>query len=275
MTGVRIDEDGGIAHLVLERGRGNAMDPALLAAIESALDRLTRDGAPPVVLGSASGSFCTGLDLVHAAGLDREGMRALMTSFHRALRATFAYDGPMVAALGGHALAGGALLALCADARLMARGRARFGVHGVQLGVVYPDVAITVVRHVLSPRDRSRLLYEGRLVADGAALARGWVDELVDPEHLLERARSRARELAGPSPQAFRETKTHLRGPALEALAAIDDDGMDRWLDRWFADDTRQRLDRALLALRERSGPRPGEDPGHADRGAGPTEDER
>lgn len=253
---IQTGSDGAV-DLVLRAGRGNAMDPELLGAIEAAFAGL--DGAP-VVLRSAGRTFCTGLDLVVAASLDRDGMRDLMTAFHRALRAVFAYRGPVVAAIGGHALAGGALLALCADVRVMATGSGRFGVHGVQLGVVYPDAVIEVLRHQLPVRASEHLLYEGRLHDDATAHARGWIDERVGSDLLLERARQRAAERAT---AAFAQTKARVRAPAVAALATIDEDGMERWLDRWFADDTAARRAQALRALQEREGHRPGEDPAH------------
>lgn len=255
-----------LAEVVLRGGRGNAMDGVLLDEIERAFAGLDRR---PVVLRAASGAFCTGLDLIDASTRDRDGMRDLMTGFHRALRAAFAYPGPVVAAIGGHALAGGALLAFCADVRIMARGGGRFGVHGVQLGVVYPDVVIAVLRHQLDASARQRLLYEGRLHDDAFALAAGWIDDGVDADALEERARAVARSLHGP---AFAPTKTRLRAPTVQALATIDDDGMERWLDRWFAPDTTAKREQALRALRDRRGHRPGEDPAHH---GTPREDDR
>ena len=253
----------GVVEVVLVRGRGNALDGVLLGELERAFRDLGGDAAPPVVVRAEGASFCTGLDLEDAASRDREGMREFMTAFHRALGAAFAHPAPTIAAIGGHALAGGALLAFCADARLMARGAGRFGVHGVQLGVAYPDVAVEVLRHQLAPRPRQRLLYEGRLHTDAGAYELGWIDELVESDRLKQCARERARALNAPSARAFAATKGRLRRPAIERMRSIDRDGMDRWLDRWFAADTTVRRGEALAALRERRGTRPGEDPAH------------
>ncbi len=252
-----------VVELVLVRGRGNALDASLLGEIERGFDELAANGSPPVVLRARGASFCTGLDLEDASGRDRGGMRELMGAFHRALTAVFAYPAPTVAAIGGHALAGGALLAFGADARIMAHGAGRFGVHGVQIGVAYPDVAVEILRHQLPARARQRLLYEGRLHTDAGALELGWIDELVEERHLAERAREIARALNVPSAPAFTATKTRLRRPATERLRTIDPEGMERWLDRWFAPDTAARREHALAALLERRGHRPGEDPAH------------
>ncbi|HKK71564.1 MAG TPA: enoyl-CoA hydratase/isomerase family protein [Candidatus Krumholzibacteria bacterium] len=253
----------GVVELILVRGRGNALDGVLLRELERVFDDLDGDAAPPVVIRAEGTSFCTGLDLEDAARHDRGGMRELMIAFHRALAAAFAHPAPTIAAIGGHALAGGALLAFCADVRLMAHGAGRFGVHGVQLGVAYPDAAVEVLRHQLAPRPRQSLLYEGRLHTDAGAYELGWIDELVESDRLVERARERAGALNAPSAGAFAATKARLRRPAIERLRSIDTGGMDRWLDRWFAPDTVARREEALIALRERRGTRPGENPAH------------
>jgi enoyl-CoA hydratase len=252
-----------VVELVLGRGRGNALDSTLLGEIERGFGELGGDVPPPVVLRAEGASFCTGLDLEDASGRDRDGMRDLMSAFHRALAAVFAYPAPTVAAIGGHALAGGALLAFGADARIMAHGAGRFGVHGVQLGVAYPDVAVEILRHQLPARPRQRLLYEGRLHTDAGALELGWIDELVEASRLAGRAREIALALNAPSAQAFVATKTRLRRPTTERLRTIDPEGMERWLDRWFAPETTARRETARAALRERRGHRPGEDPAH------------
>ena len=255
---LRIDtSDDGVRHVVLAGGRGNAMDPGLLEALEAAFGP---EDATPTVLRADGRAFCTGLDLIDASSRDRDGMRELMATFHRALRAVFTHAGPVVAAINGHAIAGGALLAFCADLRIMAEGSGRFGVHGVQLGVVYPDVVVEILRHQLPASGHQRLLFEGRLHDDAFAHRAGWIDERVAHEGLTDRARALAAARATP---VFVATKRRLRAPAAATLATIDDDGMRRWLDRWFAADTSERRAAALRALRDREGHRPGEDPAH------------
>jgi len=247
----------GVRRVVLDAGRGNALGPELLARIAAAFDPGSQ--APgPVVLAACGRSFCTGLDLGTSFDLDRDGMRELMDRFHRALEAVLLWPGPVVAGIQGHALAGGALLALCADRRLMAHGPGRFGIHGVQLGVVYPQAAIEVLRWRVGRRLAERLLYAGRLRAGHEAFAEGLVDELVDPESLSTRSRQLALELDS-GPGMYSQLKPVLERELAARLANIDEDGQEAWLDHWFSPDTRKRVSAARASLRERSGPRPGE----------------
>jgi enoyl-CoA hydratase/carnithine racemase len=244
----------GVRRVVLESTRGNSLDHPILTEIERAFDPC-RNEVGPVVLSARGRSFCTGLDLIAALALDRGGMAALMDAFHRALRAVLLWPAPVAAAVQGHALAGGALLALCADFRVMARGRARFGVHGVQLGVVYPQIAVEVVRWRLGRPAGERLLYGGRLHSGTAALREGFVDDLVDRDGLGARAASWALE------PALAAAKTALVRPVSCRVADIEPEGREAWLDQWFSPGTRARVRAAGDALTQRKRVRPGDAP--------------
>lgn len=239
--------------LVLVRGRGNAFTTDGLTELEAAFASLLRAGAPPVVLRSSGRSFCTGLDLEFCLGLDRTEMEALMVAFHRALVACIAYPGPVVAAIGGPALAGGALLALCCDLRLGASGHARFGVHGVRLGVSYPQVAVEIARAQLGETGAARLLYEGHLLDAAEAHRTGWIDTLVAADRLVATARIEAHERAGPTAKVHAASKLRLRAAWLARLRTIDRAGMDAWLDQWFSPQTRARVESSRHERGERS----------------------
>lgn len=244
---LEIEERDGVRRATLVRGRGNALDPRTLTELEGLFEPNAK--APPVLLGAHGRSFCTGLDLRLAASLDREGMRELMEAFHGALRACFAYPAPVVAALAGHALAGGALLALACDRRVMACGEARFGIHGVKMGIAYPDVAVEILRHQLPRPLLEDLLYRGRLYDDGEAWRLGLVDALEEPGDVETRA---LREIGTPDAAGVpsrRRTKLALRRRALERLTNSDEEGRERWLDRWFDPRTQGKIRRALRTL--------------------------
>lgn len=239
---LRIESGGDLVEFVLVRGRGNALTTRGLDQLSAELTALARQAAPPLVLRATGSSFCTGLDLDAARGLDRERMRGLMTSFHAALSACVAYPGPVVAAIGGHALAGGALLALACDLRLMAPGSARFGVHGVQFGVSYPDVVIAIARDRLGVRGAEHLLYGAHLLQADAALDAGWVDELVGIDELITRARACALHRVEGGRELAARAKLRIQHPLIQSLSTCDRAGMDAWLDQWFSEETQARL---------------------------------
>jgi enoyl-CoA hydratase len=123
----------------------------------------------------------------------------------------FYFEKPVVAAINGHAIAGGCVLACCADVRLMAREAGRMGITELLVGLPFPALAFEVMRFVAMPPDLPALLYTGETFSPPDAIDRGLIDEIVEPSVLLDRAVDAAQRLAALSPQAFAVTKQQLR----------------------------------------------------------------
>jgi enoyl-CoA hydratase len=126
----------------------------------------------------------------------------------------------VVAAVNGHAIAGGCVLACCADRRIMAQDVGRIGVTEILVGVPFPALAFEIVRFAVPPRYLPEFTLSGATYASDEALRRGWVDEIAEPEDLLEDATAVARELSLLSPAAFTQTKRQIRQPVTERLQA-------------------------------------------------------
>src|SRR5262249_31581692 len=151
---------------------------------------------------------------------------------------------PMVAAVNGHAIAGGAILMLACDQRLLARGPARVGLTEVRVGVLFPAWALELARFATPPQYFPTLIGTGRTWPPEEALARGLVDELVEPGRLADGAVEVAEELAAIPPAAFGATKRAVRRPLIEAAqrqAALTDAAV---LEHWCAPETLRQVAR-------------------------------
>lgn len=241
-TLIESQERSGVRILTLQRGRGNSLDPSLLAALRG---HFAGQPAEPTVLTARGASFCTGLDLQYCLSQDRPGMRALMEDLHRTLTAIFAYPAPVVGALSGRTLAGGALLALCCDLRWMAAGAGPFGIHGAQLGISYPHVAVELVRSQYGRVDVDDVLYQGPLLSAEMALDRGRIDAVMKQDELVPKAVERAARLGSP---AFVANKRALRAPVLTRLERLGAAPDEAWLDQWYRPKTQSRIEAALHA---------------------------
>ncbi|MGA8968093.1 MAG: enoyl-CoA hydratase-related protein, partial [Pseudolabrys sp.] len=120
----------------------------------------------------------------------------------------------------GHAIAGGCVLACCADRRIMAREAGRIGVTEILVGVPFPSLALEIVRFAVPPRYVPEFTLSGATYATDEALRRGWIDEVAEPEDLVEDALAVAREFSLLSPAAFAQTKMQIRQPVTERLQA-------------------------------------------------------
>jgi enoyl-CoA hydratase len=238
-----------VALVRMRFGKANAMSAAMLEALDETFARLPERGARAVVLTGDGRTFSAGLALPTLIDLDRAGMRAFIGSFARAMQRVFTCPLPVVAAIDGHAIAGGCVLALQADVRYLAEGKARIGLNEVQLGIGLPAAVLEPLKLVVPAPSLLPIALLGELVDPERARALGLVDALFPPEALEGAALERARGLARVPGSAFAQVKAGLRRSALEAWRSRDEEETERWLDTWFSGDAQGRLRAAVDKL--------------------------
>jgi len=246
------DDDGEVAVLRLAHGPVNAMDLELCQAVADRLRALHADPARAVVLTGAGRSFSAGVDLRRYLAEGPPYVERFLPALADMFRAAFELPKPVVAAVNGHAIAGGCVLAACADRTLMADGTGRIGVPELRVGVPFPRVAVEILRHTVGEVAARRLIVDAGTHTPADARALGLVDELLPSEELLARAIAVARELATEiPPDTFTATKTQLRRGALErADRYADEDALavalwsrraaDGWTQRYLDAVTRR-----------------------------------
>ena len=250
MKTLRLEKQGPLAIVRLDKPRGNAIDDELLADLRSACAELQRDEAlRGVLLASAHPKlFCPGLDLVTLVGYDRAAMERFMTAFSQTVRGLFALERPMLAAVSGHAVAGGCILALCADMRLLRRG-AQIGLNEVKVGVPLPWEVAVLLRHSLAPTALTRVALLGRNFQDADALAVGLADAVLEPDGFETQCLERLAEFVDKHPGALAATKRALRASALAEMGAREAEERAGWLDAWFSRETRGRIEQIVAGL--------------------------
>jgi enoyl-CoA hydratase len=210
----------GVAVLTMAYGKVNALDIEFCDALAARFNDLRKSDAKAVVLTAKGKVFSAGVDLKRLSAGGAGYIRSFLPALHRLYEAVFFHPKPVVAAVNGHAIAGGCVLACCADRRLMARDSGRVGVTEILVGVPFPALAFEVVRFAVPPRYLSEFALSGATYATDEALRRGWVDEIVEAGELMDDAIAIARELSLLSPAAFAQTKLQIRQPATERLRA-------------------------------------------------------
>jgi enoyl-CoA hydratase len=228
----------GILTLRLAHGKASALDVELLEALLRELEGLATDVRALVLTGTGS-IFSAGVDLFRLTQGGADYVRRFLPLLSRFLRTLFSFPRPVVAAANGHAIAGGCVLVLACDIRLMAEGAGRIGLPELLVGVPFPAAALEVVRFAVPPDNVQSLLYTGRTLPPQEALAAGLVDEVVAPENLLARAREVAGRLAQVPPQVYRLTKQALRAPAVERIERAGEPQDQAALEVWAAAETR------------------------------------
>lgn len=235
---INVHDVGGVAVLELDQGAVNALDLELVESITTTLAGLSE----PVVLTGRGRAFSAGVDLRRIVDDGDEYIERFLHALSRAFHAVFTYPHPTVAAVNGHAIAGGCVIALACDYRLMSAGTV--GLTELPVGVAFPRIALEIVRHALGPLATKSVLL-GDTVGRDEALRLGMVDEVVAPHELLEHARAAAIKLARTPGTLYARTKLDLRAPALNAVANEPDGA----LAVWTAPETKARLTEFLASL--------------------------
>jgi enoyl-CoA hydratase len=254
--------EGTVDVLRLELPGGNALGHATIEALHEGLDAALRGPARAVVLTGTGKIFSTGLDIVDAYGYERPALERYVEAFDGLFRDLFSYPKPLVAAVNGHAIAGGCILALAADVRLMSDGPFGIGIPEVSLGIPFPAAAFEVSRAAVRASAETDAFLLGKRFSPAEAVAAGMIHEVVAPDLLVAAAIARATALASQPPAALRTVKAYLRQPVVERIAATWSARKDLFCDAWAAPEAREAIGKQRDALlRKRStdaGPSPG-----------------
>jgi len=209
--------------------------------IESILARLDAAKGEPVLFSGSGGVFSAGLDLKEVASLDASGMQRYVALVEELFARVFDYEGPTVACVNGHAIAGGCVLTICCDHRVMTTDeRARVGLNEVALGLVFPPKIFRIVQHRVPPRSLHEVTLRAGLSAPKDALRLGLVDELAEDPRATSEAR--LAELAGHPRAAYVATKRALREGVTSFSKTEYDAAISATLPTWTSDEIKQRV---------------------------------
>jgi enoyl-CoA hydratase/carnithine racemase len=220
----------------------NALSTGLMTTI---IDRLATAAGEPLLVKGAGDAFSAGLNLKEVASLDAAGMTRFLGTLERMVDALFHYPGPVVAWINGHAIAGGCIVALACDHRLMtASPSARIGLNEVPLGLRFPPKTWRLVRQRVPAASIERVVLEGGLHAPEVALRLGLVDEIVADE---AQAVAYAERIASAPRAAYAAAKRALRQGALDVGPDEEAQFVRDVLPAWITPELKARL-AAVLA---------------------------
>jgi enoyl-CoA hydratase/carnithine racemase len=255
---LKLLDHGALRELRLDRPPANALDPALVAALADAVEAAPGEGARALVLSGSPGRYSGGLDVPHLLGLDRPAMERFLADFFRLMRSLAASRVPIVAAITGHAPAGGAVMAIFCDHRVMAEGDFVIGLNEVRVGLSLPRVIHDALELVVGARQAARLGTLGLLVPASEAFRIGLVDELVAPELVVERALQIAGEHLALPPLATARTRELSRARLVALFDAQQEATFARFVDDWFSEETQTALGALVARLRQKAEHRKG-----------------
>jgi enoyl-CoA hydratase/carnithine racemase len=243
-----------IHELRMARPPVNALDGELLGSLRQAVTDAPAQGARAIVLSGRPGMFSGGLDVPHLLQLDQDAMRGVWHAFIGLCEALARSPVPVVAAITGHSPAGGAVLTLYCDYRIMADGPYRIGLNETQVGLVVPDVIQAAMRRLLGAHRAERLMVAGAMIESSEAHRIGLVDELIDAEHVVERAIAWLQDLLKLAPHAMSETRRIARADLCALFDAHNATSDEAFLACWFSDEAQRVLGEMVAMLKAKRG---------------------
>lgn len=233
---IDVKTESGIAILIIRHGKANALDIELCEELARSFAELR--SARAVVITGQGRIFSAGVDLLRVSAGGAAYVREFLPALRRLYDAVFFHDKPVVAAINGHAVAGGCVLACCADRRIMVRGVGRVGVTELLVGVPFPSLAFEIVRSAVPAHLLPGFVFGGATYESDEALRLGWVDTLADADTLIREALAAAEQLAKLSAPAFAQSKKQLRQPVVERIAQSGAANDEIVTDIWAAPET-------------------------------------
>ena len=238
----------GVRVLRLARPPASALNTAFLLDIEQRLKELAfMPDLRALILTGTGKVLSAGLDLKEAVDFDLEAQTAICDALNRAYGALYGFPKPVIAAINGHAIAGGFFFVLGADYRIAADA-STFGLTEVRVGVSFPISALEIAKAELSATLSRRLLLSGRNIKADEALDHKVLDEVVTRDEVMTRAIQVARDYATIPPIAYGDVKAQLRADALERIRRAVEEGEDPTLKGWFTAESREAAASLLAA---------------------------
>ena len=225
---------GEVHELRLNRPPVNALSPELLQFLADEIHRSSAQGARALVLSGREGMFSGGLDVPLLVELDEKGFGRALAAFFNAIEALAASPVPVAAAITGHSPAGGAVLALCCDWRVMAAGDFTIGLNEVRIGIPLPRVVADLLVRAVGPRRAETLCVSGQLLTSAQALEIGFVDQVVPVSEVVATARRWCEHIIEAPSQALAETRSVLRSHLVESVRDRREADIRNLVDQWF-----------------------------------------
>jgi 3,2-trans-enoyl-CoA isomerase len=248
MGWIEASTEEGVRVLKLNRGVTNPLNAELVEELgRHFLDVKESKTITSLLITSANEKFFSlGFDIPELYLKDSHEFEAFFTAFNHLCLDLYTLPKPTIAALRGHTIAGGFILASCCDYRFLSQGKKFCALNEINLGVPVPYLSDCILRQLVGDRQATEMMYFGNMIPAEEALRIGIVDALLPPDQVLSESIAKARALGRLPPEAFGAIKgNRTRMVAKEIHRRLDED-IQLFIKFWFNEETRERLKAAM-----------------------------
>ena len=237
MNYIRTSQKDSIVTLTLYRGKVNALNEPLVEELHGALKNFAGDKNIKSVIITGHGKFFTfGFDIPEFLNYSKEGFVRYLTKFTDLYTYIFLYPKPVIAALNGHTIAGGCMIALACDYRIMVSGKAKIALNEIEFGSSVFAGCVEMLRFCVGNRNATTILYSGAMYSAEEAKDLGLIDKVTTEENLIDAARKTALNLGSKPKNAFISIKSLLRMSVAEEMKRKEEKSVKEFADIWYSD---------------------------------------
>ncbi len=241
---IDLNHQDNIAIIKMNRPPANAIDADFLIRLGETLKAQIESESTAIILTGTANIFSAGVDLVRLLEAGTDYIRDFLADLECLLDILYFCTKPVVAAINGHAIAGGCVIANCADNRIMAEGKGRIGVPELRVGVPFPVIIMELMRAKVHPACFEEIMLGGATYSPQDALQRGLVDQVVEKDSLMHEALKSAQSLAAIRPEIYAFTKKQIRQPVRKVIDNEDQAYGDEIRSIWESDQTRTAIEK-------------------------------
>lgn len=239
MSFIEVEFSEGIATVVLGRGKVNALNGMVVDELREHLETLQDDRNVKAIILTGRGKFFSfGFDIPEFLSFSKEAFTNYLTSFTDLYTYLFLYPKPVVAALNGHTIAGGCMLALAADSRVMVAGKSKISLNEIAFGSSVFAGSTEILRFWIGSANATQVLYSGAMYSAEEAMHLGLVHKVSTENNLMAETGKIASELASKYSPAFASIKALLRKSIAEDMVKQERASIREFVDIWYSEPT-------------------------------------
>lgn len=229
-----------VALLTLDRGKANALNAEMVTELTDMLGNIQNDASiGGLIITGKDDFFCAGLDLIELYDYSENQIKDFWDNFLILIKTATSFSKPMIAAINGHSPAGGCVLALCCDYRLMSEGKYIIGLNEVPVGIIVPDSIFNLYAFWLGKALAYRLLLEGKLMGTDEALQHNLVNEVVKGGSILTLADRQIRKYLQFDWNTWQQSKLNLRYELIQQVSKDQSTTLELILKHWWSPSSR------------------------------------
>jgi len=243
MQYVQYVNDQGIVTVKLSRGKVNALNETVVDEITGCLQELAGDAGVKAVILTGTGKFFTfGFDIPEFLSYPKESFIRYLTKFTDLYAYLFLYPKPVIAALNGHTIAGGCMIAIACDYRIMVPGKAKIALNEINFGSSLFAGSVDILKLLLGQKEAEKAVYNGTMYSAEEAYRVGLIDQISSEADLEAEAKKIAGQYAKKDGVAFESIKRLLRGPTAEMILKRERGSILEFVDIWYSESTWKNL---------------------------------